>query len=110
MPHIDRDTFRKIFIKHWAIFIILHPSYLKSHIIEVVNKMLGCGKEAGGYSEYSCFNCGGDFRRIPFTCKSGFCLSCAKVHTDNFVTRVRNCKLFYRNILNPIGFYGMFVL
>ena len=50
--------------------------------------MLGCGREAGGYTEYRCEHCGLDVRRVAFTCKSCFCLSCAKVYTDDFVAQV----------------------
>lgn len=102
MLHIDRNTFRNIFINHWAFFLIRYPSYLKPHIMDVVNKMLGCGKESGGYSEFSCFDCGRDVRRIAFTCKSSFCLSCSKVYTEKFVTKVSKSLhpgLRYRHII-----------
>ncbi len=64
--------------------------------------MLGCGKEEGGYSEYVCMKCGRDLRRVAFTCKSCFCLSCSKGYTDEFVaqvSRVLQPGLRYRHMI-----------
>jgi len=88
MQGIDRDTFRRIFEEHWDEFKSCHASYDTQYYEDVVQKMLGCGREEGGYSEYLCMKCGGDRRRIAFTCKSCFCLSCAKGYTDDFVAQV----------------------
>ena len=73
----DKDVFRNIFVDHWALFKEKHPTYDKPQYEVPVQKMLGCGKESNGYSEYICMNCGHDLRRIGFSCKSCFCLSCA---------------------------------
>ena len=74
--------------------------------IEVpVQKMLGCGKESNGYSEYVCMNCGHDLRRIGFSCKSCFCLSCAKKYVDDFVSQVSSILhpgMVYRHIILTI--------
>jgi len=45
----------------------------------------GCGDVAYGYSSYMCFHCGWDEKKIAFSCKSGFCLSCGKVYVDKWV-------------------------
>lgn len=88
MQGIDQDTFHRIFEEHWDEFKTGHPSYATEYYEEVVQKMLGCGREGGGYSEYLCTYCGQDRRRIAFTCKSCFCLSCSKGYTDDFVAQV----------------------
>lgn len=85
---IDHEVFRKIFIDHWSGFKESHPCYSTAQYEDVVEKMLGCGKEAGGYCEYQCMDCGQGLRRVCFTCKSCFCLSCTKVYVDNFVSQV----------------------
>ena len=47
--------------------------------------MLNCGNpDKMGYVQYRCLNCG-ETRRIAFTCKSCFCLTCAKPYTDNWI-------------------------
>ncbi len=56
--------------------------------VEPVLKMLGCGEKFNGYSEYVCMGCGLDRRIVPLSCKSCFCLSCAKKYVDDFVCQV----------------------
>jgi len=102
---IDKGTFRQIFLDYWPGFKEKHPSYKKDQYEEVVQKMLGCGKKEGGYTEYLCMRCGKDRRRICFTCKSSFCLSCAKVYVDNFVRKVSKSLhpgLTYRHVILTI--------
>jgi len=82
------DIFRRIFVENWERFKAIHCRFNTDYINEVVGKMLNCGKEEGGYCEYICFGCGQDVRRVAFTCKSSFCLSCSKVYTDNFISQV----------------------
>lgn len=46
--------------------------------------------------------CGRDRRRVPFSCKSCFCLSCAKQYVDNFVSQVSGMLhrgVIYRHIV-----------
>ena len=46
--------------------------------------MLDCGDpEKMGFVQYRCMGCG-QTRRIAFSCKSSFCLSCARVYTDQW--------------------------
>ncbi len=102
---IDKETFRQIILKHWAGFKEKHPDYNNGQYEEVVQKMLGCGKEEGGYSEYICLKCGQDLRRVTFTCKSYFCLSCAKLYVDDFViqvSKVLHSGVTYRHIILTI--------
>ena len=82
-----------------------HPGYDTSQYENPVQKMLGCGKESAGYSEHRCVYCGGDIRRIGFSCKSGFCLSCAKKYVDDFVgqvSQVLHGGMNYRHIVLTI--------
>jgi len=50
---------------------------------------LGCGEYENGYAKYICPGCLWD-KRVPFSSKSSFCLSCAKTYTSNFVETVQN--------------------
>ena len=84
----DEGVFRTIFRDHWDRFKIKHPGYDSEQYEAPVQKMLVCGSELGGYSEYICTNCGRDVRKVPFSCKSCFCLSCAKKYVDDFVSQV----------------------
>jgi hypothetical protein len=112
LGRVDKETFRQIFIDHWDEFKGRFRSYATAYYEEVIAKMLGCGKEDGGYSEYRCMHCGKDILRIFFTCKSGFCLSCAKGYVDEFVVQVSQVLrsgLMYRHVIltvpESVGIY-----
>jgi hypothetical protein len=50
--------------------------------------MLGCGDLAHGHAVYVCPDCQ-ERRLVAFSCKSQFCLSCAKVYGQQWVTTVQ---------------------
>ena len=84
----DRDVFKTIFRDQWKEFKGKHPQYNTEQYDNPVQKMLGCGDVFNGYSEHICMYCGRDKKRVPFSCKCCFCLSCAKQYVDNFVNKV----------------------
>lgn len=99
---IDKDTFKQIFREHWDAFKAQHSRFDTPYYNNVVNKMLDCGDpEKMGYTQYRCIGCG-ETRRIAFTCKSSFCLSCSKLYTDNWANFIGR-RLFpgvtYRHIV-----------
>lgn len=83
----QKNVFKQIFQDGWEDFKTGYPRY--EEVDEVVQKMLGCGEFENGYAEYICPECLND-KRVPFSCKSSFCLSCAKTYTTNFVETVQN--------------------
>jgi hypothetical protein len=101
----DGNLFEQIFIDHWEGFKKLKPQFDTDQYNEPVQKMLGCGKESNGYSEYICTSCGKGLKRIAFSCKSCFCLSCAKKYVDDFVSQVSGMLhpgVIYRHIVLTI--------
>jgi hypothetical protein len=54
----------------------------------VVQKMLGCGEMANGYALYVCPDCQAR-QVVAFSCKSQFCLSCAKAYGQRWVATVQ---------------------
>jgi hypothetical protein len=84
----DKNMFKRIIADNWESFKKQFPWFDNSHYNEVIQKALVCGSELGGYTEFRCLDCGQGVRRVPFTCKSGFCLSCAKVYTDRVVSQI----------------------
>ena len=102
MEGIDRNTFKHIFQDHWEDFKARYPRYDRPHYNETVQKMLDCGDpDKMGFVQYRCTNCG-QTRRIAFTCKSCFCLSCAKVYTDRwaeFIGRRLLPGVTYRHVV-----------
>jgi len=102
MEGIDKNTFKKIFHDHWDAFKQFRPRFDNPDYNETVNKMLDCGDpDKMGFVQYRCCYCG-EIRRIAFTCKSCFCLSCAKVYTDrwaDFVARRLLPGVTYRHVV-----------
>lgn len=84
----DRDKLKEIFRTHWDSFKEAFSRYRACRYDGVVQKMLGCGDPKNGYATYVCSDCGVDRKKVPFSCKSGFCLSCAKVYTDQWAVRI----------------------
>ena len=102
MEGIDKNTFKQIFYDYWDTFIKFNPRFDSPYYIETVQKMLDCGDpEKMGFVQYRCCYCG-EIRRIAFTCKSCFCLSCAKVYTDrwsDFIARRLLPGVTYRHVV-----------
>lgn len=98
----DADVFKTIFNDHWEDFKKVYPKYDIDQYDKPVQKMLGCRDAFNGYSEYICMYCGRDRRKVPFSSKSCFCLSCAKQYVDNFVSQVSGMLhpgVIYRHIV-----------
>ena len=86
---IDRDKFKEIFRSHWESFKGTYSRYrAAARYEEAVQKMLGCGDPSNGYATYVYSGCGGDRKKVPFSCKGCFCLSCGKIYTDQWAARI----------------------
>jgi hypothetical protein len=85
--HISKNRFKQIFADGWEEFKHHHPRY--EAVDEVVQKMLGCGDPANGHAVYLCPDCQ-ERRVVAFSCKSQFCLSCAKVYGQQWVATVQS--------------------
>lgn len=83
-PNHNKNVFKQIFMDHWAEFQKMNPGSQTEYYDTVVKKMLGCGDLEKGFMAYRCLWCGG-VKKVPFSCKSSFCLSCAKIYTDEWV-------------------------
>jgi hypothetical protein len=94
-----KNVFKQIFIDGWDDFKRRHPRYQSAD--EVVQKMLGCGDPAKGHAVYLCPDCQ-ERRLVAFSCKSQFCLSCAKVYGEAWVATVQamlHPGLKYRHLI-----------
>ncbi len=83
---VHKNRFKQIFIDGWEAFKHAHPRY--ESVDEVVQKLLGCGDPAQGHAVSLCPACQAR-RVVAFSCKSQFCLSCAKVSGQNWVATVQ---------------------
>ena len=102
MDGIDKNTFKQIFYDRWDEFKQTHPRFDCPDYNDTIEKMLGCGDpDKMGYVQYRCCQCG-EVRRIAFTCKSCFCLSCAKGYTErwaDFIGRRLLPGITYRHVV-----------
>jgi hypothetical protein len=102
MEGIDKNIFKQIFNDHWNAFKQTNPRFDSSDYNENIQKMLDCGDpNKMGFVQYLCCNCG-QVRRIAFTCKSCFCLYCAKGYTDrwpDFIGRRLLPGVTYRHVV-----------
>jgi hypothetical protein len=96
---VQKNRFKQIFVDGWADFKRVHPRY--EAVDEAVQKMLGCGDPANGYALYRCPDCQ-HHHIVAFSCKSQFCLSCAKVYGQHWVATVRGMlhpSVDYRHLI-----------
>lgn len=82
-PVYYKNCLIQIFRDHWEQFKQFHPGLVDENTETNVQKMMSCGSFENGYAEYRC-SCG-HVKRVPFSCKSRFCLRCSKVYTDNWL-------------------------
>lgn len=83
-PNQNKNVFKQIFTDHWTKFREMKARYRTEYYDNVIKKMLGCGDTENGFMAYRCLYCG-EVKKVPFSCKSSFCLSCAKIYTDEWV-------------------------
>lgn len=98
---IDKNILKRIFKEYWGAFKERSSRYRQKRYDSVVKKMLGCGDPKNGYSTYRCSWCG-QAKKVPFSCKSCFCLSCAKVYVDNWVAHISEILFegaYYRHVI-----------
>jgi len=87
----SKVTIKQIFKQHFYVFFAIAghviPECVREQVLKVVTKMLECGDPEKGFTEYICGHCL-ERIKVAFTCKSKFCVSCAKIYIDNWVNRV----------------------
>jgi hypothetical protein len=101
----DRDKLKEIFRTHWESFKDRYSRYRSKRYEEAVEKMLGCGDPENGFATYICSKCGQEKKKIAFSCKSCFCLSCAKVYTDQWARKIESILfpgVAYRHVVLTI--------
>ncbi len=103
-PNNNKNVFKRIFIEHWAEFRRIKLKSQTEYYESVIKKMMGCGDPENGFMSYRCLSCG-EVKKVPFSCKSSFCLSCAKIYTDewvNYIGRTLFIGVRYRHLVLTI--------
>jgi hypothetical protein len=71
---MSKYSIKQIFKDHWYPFLSTNPN-IRNVVTEEVDKMLSCGDMSKGFAVYGCEHCG-NFKVVPFRCKSRFCNTC----------------------------------
>ena len=102
-PSGDWRVFQPSFAEHWDAFQRAHPRYQTSYYDGLVAKRLACGNpEKRGDVESRCLQCGQGTHRVAMSCTSSWCLRCAKVSVDTWVSQVSTVLhegVIYRHII-----------
>jgi len=85
---IKDNLFVRILKFGWEKFKSLHPSYANDYYDSVIQKVIHCRDQNFGYIEYQCFNCGQETKRVGFSCKSRFCIHCARKGSREFIDEI----------------------
>src|SRR4030095_6814127 len=86
-PRVDKATCKQIFRDHWEAFQQRYPRYQQREGREVSDKMLGSRDPASVYITSLCAHCLEE-KRIAFSGKRSFYLSCCKVSIDQWVAHI----------------------
>src|SRR5215467_12129034 len=102
-PSGDWRVLQRICADHWKAFQHAPPRYQTAYYDGLVAKMLACGNpHRMGYVEYRCLPCGQGKPLVSLSCQSSWCLRCAKVYTDDWVSQVSQGLhegVLYRHII-----------
>lgn len=94
-------SLQTILIDSWEDFVKAHS--VRDVVDAEARKVIGCGKIENGYSLYTC-DCG-NYKFVPFRCKSRFCGSCGyqyqKYRADKVKSKLINCN--HRHIVFTIA-------
>jgi hypothetical protein len=97
-PSRDWRVFKQIFADHWEAFQHAQPRYQTSSYDSLVTKRLACGNPAKmGDVEYRCQQCGQGKHLGARSWQSSWCLRCAKVYVDTWVSQVR--KVLHEGVI-----------
>lgn len=105
MNKAKENHFVKILNSTWDDFKIKEPSYATEYYDSIVEKTVHCRDPKFGYTEYVCTECGKGFHRSGFSCKTKFCIHCARKSSMDFIEEMM-CKLHpgvvYRHLILTI--------
>ena len=108
--YAGKRIFKQIFKDWWPVY----EKACKARKVEreVVGKAMKCGDPEMGFVQYLCPKCG-ETKKIPFSCHSRFCISCARLHLEEWVEKMKGRmfkKVSHRHIIltTPRELWGYF--
>lgn len=81
---MSKYSIKQVFNDNWDSFLSTVPN-IRNVVNEEVSKMLSCGDMSKGFAVYGCEHCG-NFKVVPFRCKSRFCNTCGTKYAADRAT------------------------
>lgn len=88
--YLGKKVFKQIFKDWWPVY--KKVCKVRKVEREVVEKTMKCGEPEIGYTQYLCPKCG-ETKKVPFSCHSRFCISCARLHLEEWVEKIKRMLL-----------------
>lgn len=91
--YVGKRTFKQIFKDWWPVY----EKACKARKVEgeVVGKAMKCGDPEMGFVQYLCPKCG-EMKKIPFSCHSRFCISCARLRLEKCVVKIK--RMMFKDV------------
>ena len=89
----------------WGKFKSIYPSYSTGYYDSTINKAIRCRNPQFGYIEYRCMSCGQGVHRSGFSCKTKFCIHCARKSSNDFIEEIMgklHPGIVYRHLILTI--------
>lgn len=105
MPTVKENLFVKILDQGWKNFKLKHHSYATDYYDSIIEKTIHCHDQKFGYSEYRCMCCGKGVHRVGFSCKTKFCIHCARKSSNDFIEEIMgklHPGIVYRHLILTI--------
>ena len=101
----NENYFTRILRDTWGDFRTKCSSYATPYYDDLIEKVLHCRDPKFGYVEYVCTSCGKGFHRSGFSCKSKFCIHCARKSSKDFMEEMMgklHPGIVYRHLILTI--------
>lgn len=82
------NLFVKILEYGWTKFKSKHRSFATEYYDSIIEKAIHCRDPKFGYVEYRCTDCGKGVHQVGFSCKSKFCIHCARKSSNDFIEEI----------------------
>ena len=84
----NENLFIKILKCGWSKFRSKYPSFATEYYDSIIEKSIHCRDPQFGYIEYRCMHCGQGSHRCGFSCKTKFCVHCARKSSNDFIEEI----------------------
>ena len=99
------NLFVEILKDGWQEFKAIHSSFSTEYYDSIIEKSINCRDPKFSYVEYRCGDCGIGSHVVGFSCKSKFCIHCARKSSNDFIEEMMgklHAGVVYRHLILTI--------